>query len=248
MLETLEGYAARGLFPRNHEVPDRRVPIFVDEAGRRCAMAHLIEVSGGGDLVARISATANRARIHELAGVPELRQWLERAGMTLEEAALIQPEYGYQQIVEEEKPREEVMTAGTFVAVGFGVPAVALNLRTDQPWSRRQQNAAFGLLTGASLLALGLTDALYDDELRGTGYIHLTVGGVASVLSIMNLARGPNEKPADAESSGGSAFDGDAFEQARGAAVAAAPPRSSTRVVVRSGTEGEPQLGLHVTF
>jgi hypothetical protein len=170
LLAALTEYAARGVFPRNRYLPDRRVPVFVDGAGRRCAMAYLIETSGHTEMVARIAATANLATIYELADDPGLRVWLNGAGISLDEAALIQPEYGpYPHEEKEQIPRDGVMTAGTVMAVGFGFPAVALNLRLDEPWSRRRQNGVFGLMTGASLLALGLTDAFEDGDLRGTG-------------------------------------------------------------------------------
>lgn len=56
-------------------------------------MGHLIESSGGGDLVQRISLEQNYARVRELAELPELVSWLEASGLTLDEAATIQPAY-----------------------------------------------------------------------------------------------------------------------------------------------------------
>lgn len=96
MLEALAEYRARGVFPQNLDLPDRKVPYFVDASGIRCAMAHLIEISGGGALVERIARTRNNATIHELADEPELVAWLGAAGLTLEEAATIQPSYCFE--------------------------------------------------------------------------------------------------------------------------------------------------------
>jgi MYXO-CTERM domain-containing protein len=95
LLGELSRYRRRGRFPRH---PDRRgnpVPQFIDEHGTRCAVAHLMEVSGQGALVRHIAQTENAARVHALARLPELRAWLSAAGFSLDEAARIQPAYCY---------------------------------------------------------------------------------------------------------------------------------------------------------
>jgi hypothetical protein len=89
----LERYARAGRFPRNRLFPGRYVPCFVDDAGTRCAVGHLLEASGAGALVAHVRRTANHARIPELAKDPALQAWLDRGGLSVEEAARIQPEY-----------------------------------------------------------------------------------------------------------------------------------------------------------
>jgi hypothetical protein len=92
VIEQLAAYRARGEFPRNLDFAER-TPYFIDDRGVRCAMAHLIEHNGGGALVARVAATANNARVRELAADPALIAWLDVHGMTAAEAARVQPEY-----------------------------------------------------------------------------------------------------------------------------------------------------------
>ncbi|NUO48587.1 MAG: hypothetical protein HOV80_06995 [Polyangiaceae bacterium] len=86
-------YASRGRFPKNEDRLVPRAPAFVDPYGTRCAMAHLIESSGGGALVERVVATKNNAFVSELARDPALVTWLDGSGLTKDEAALIQPSY-----------------------------------------------------------------------------------------------------------------------------------------------------------
>ena len=93
LLDELRRYRRAGRFPLNHAFRGRLVPEFIDAHGTRCAMAHLMEISGQGDLVRHIARTENNARVRELARLPELRAWLAAAGLSLEEAALIQPQY-----------------------------------------------------------------------------------------------------------------------------------------------------------
>ena len=72
------------------------MPFFRDGHGARCAMAYLIERSGRRDLVDRIALTRNNAFIAELATDPALRVWLDSVGVSVTEAARIQPAYAPQ--------------------------------------------------------------------------------------------------------------------------------------------------------
>jgi len=92
-LERLDRYRRRARFPRNRRFPGKRVPHFIDDAGTRCAMGHLIELGGGRDLVGRIASERNYARVRELVDLSELVEWLDANGLTLEEAERIQPTY-----------------------------------------------------------------------------------------------------------------------------------------------------------
>lgn len=97
IIAALEGYARRGVFPRNRDFRHSLVPYFVDAAGVRCAVAHLIEHTGDEELVRDIARQDNNARIAELARDkqigPRLGAWLERVGLEATETARIQPGY-----------------------------------------------------------------------------------------------------------------------------------------------------------
>ena len=93
LLEELALYRERGVFPKNRDFLDERRPYFVDADGTRCAMAHLMEIGGAGDLVAEIAGTNNNAYVSELAADERFVAWLDAAGLTVEEAAAIQPGY-----------------------------------------------------------------------------------------------------------------------------------------------------------
>jgi hypothetical protein len=93
LLGELARYRRRGVFPKNRDFPERAMPYFVDADGTRCAVAHLLEVGGQAALVAKIARERNNAFVRELADEPELLAWLDAAGMSVEEAAAIQPTY-----------------------------------------------------------------------------------------------------------------------------------------------------------
>ncbi len=93
-IAVLREYRSRGQFPHNTEFPNRRVPYFMDSEGTLCALPYLMARSGDRDLVNQVAATHNNAYVAELAGNAEVTEWLTREGLTLEEAALIQPMHG----------------------------------------------------------------------------------------------------------------------------------------------------------
>jgi hypothetical protein len=89
----LQEYRDAGVFPRNLVSRDA-TPVFVDPFGTHCAMGYLIARSGRSDIVGRIASTRNLARIPELADDRALIAWLDSAGLSVTEAARIQPTYG----------------------------------------------------------------------------------------------------------------------------------------------------------
>lgn len=89
-LDLLREYRERGLFGANTDVPGQRQPYFVDAAGRRCAVAHLLDRTGNGALTLEVAAGANAAWVADLSTNSALCAWLDRHGLSLEEAARIQ--------------------------------------------------------------------------------------------------------------------------------------------------------------
>jgi hypothetical protein len=95
LLDELRAYRERGVFPKNRDFPDRLVPYFIDAEGVPCAMGQLVIASGHGAFAEEIRATRNNAYIAELAAMDgRLAAWGEEHGITLEEAARVQPGYG----------------------------------------------------------------------------------------------------------------------------------------------------------
>jgi hypothetical protein len=92
LLRVLAAYAQHGRFPRNPNFA-RHTPYFIDASETRCAMAHLIEGSGDRELVERVAQTRNNAFVRQLQADLALRAWLSWAGLTMREAARIQPAY-----------------------------------------------------------------------------------------------------------------------------------------------------------
>ena len=92
-LNWLREYRERGEFPHNHTHAGGRVPVFVDEHGTPCAVAYLLQESGRESLVREIASVDNNVYAWELADDARFSEWLDEMGLTLEEAARIQPNY-----------------------------------------------------------------------------------------------------------------------------------------------------------
>ena len=104
------------------------MPYFIDEDGTRCAMAHLLEVGGQHDLVSKIAQMRNHATVFELADDHDLVVWLAAAGISLNEAARIQPSYCL------ETPAERCFCNGLMShEIGEGTVVTAGSLSANPP-------------------------------------------------------------------------------------------------------------------
>ena len=92
LIGALDAYRKRaefGLGPMRWLV-DGRNALFVDDGGRRCAVAHMLDASGQGAMTRLVAKTHNGAWVCELSETPALKAWLARSGFTIREAARIQ--------------------------------------------------------------------------------------------------------------------------------------------------------------
>jgi len=167
--------------------------VFVDEHGTRCAMAYLIERSGEPTLVSRIARTRNLARIRDLAGDPELVAWLDRNGITIAEAARIQPAYDGEPPSGSDQGSSAL--AGGAIGAVVGLTGVALNLSLGQSQNSRNARGLTGVLFG--LVGAGVGAAILaseEDPARVLGAFDVGLGVVSLGLGLRQL----NARPAPA--------------------------------------------------
>lgn len=191
-LARLEAYRRRGEFPENR-VRRERTPVFVDARGVHCAVGHLLALDGETALVARIAATKNCARIRELADEPELVAWLDRNGLTLEEAAHIQPQYGpYNDVVVSDGGgdggyQDLVVTSSMLAATG-----VLANLDRGRTPASRSARVIYGSVVGAAAVGVGLVgfDGSHSENLG-------MLSAVTGLLSLMSTLHNHGTRPGD---------------------------------------------------
>jgi hypothetical protein len=188
-LTWLEEYRTAGVFPHNHVRPGQRVPVFVDPHGTPCAVGYLMLRSGHDDLVEDIVRTDNLVRVHDLRDDARLGAWLEAHGITLAEAALIQPGYDYIRPPSDPVPASSHYRPAT---VGFSLATAALASYTAMlgadrgtPWV---DALALGTTMGHAYLILSANDTYPEEPTWAVGLN--VVGLVASVGSeIFRIAR-----------------------------------------------------------
>ena len=179
----LEEYRRRGEFPENR-VRRERTPVFVDSRGVHCAVGHLLALDGETALVTRIASTRNCARVRELADEPGLVAWLDRHGLTLEEAARIQPTYdGGGGLIGEGSTvtrNDAYPTVAVFSTV-LSATGVLVNVERGDTPASRSARVIYGSIVGATGICVGVA-GFGGGRSDGLG---LLAGG-AGLLSILS--------------------------------------------------------------
>lgn len=96
LLQHLHEYWTQGKFPQNTRHVSSRESYFVDDANTPCAMGYLMLCDGQKELVEKVRNTNNHVHLSDLTH-GEVLDWIKQSGFTQEEAALVQPTYGYRQ-------------------------------------------------------------------------------------------------------------------------------------------------------
>lgn len=93
MIQLLDGYRQRGIFPINYHKKER-IPVFIDEDNTYCAVAYLLLNTGYKEVAERIAKDDNYIWVKEIDD-PDFPAWQQSSGLTLEELKLIQGAYDF---------------------------------------------------------------------------------------------------------------------------------------------------------
>jgi hypothetical protein len=159
-------------------------------------MAFLIAASGRGDLVDHIARTRNYAFIPDLVDVPGLAQWLEEHGLTVAEAARIQPSYDdWPCCVIGDPPVRKPSTG--YVAASAGAStlsalSIAWNARSVDRVAAQRWKGFFGAGVGGANLVLGLSKLGSDGwENHAAAIWNIALGATAGFLGVRALVVKP---------------------------------------------------------
>jgi hypothetical protein len=224
-IRRLAEYRDAGSFPHNHDFPGAAIPYFVDHRGVHCAVGYLLQQSGRSDIVARVRAADNNVRVPALAGDTAFTNWLDASGLTLAEAARIQPQYG--EIPPEPEPvarNDDARIGLALLSSGLGAASIAWNARAGE--SRNSGlRAALGYVAGAAGIAMALNNRDAGDGAKFLGFASGTIGVGSAAMATRTLMRSSGE--------GG---------PARSARLSAAP------AVLASGDRAAPGIVVNLRF
>jgi len=191
LVATLRQYDDRGAFPNNYDFPEQLTPYFVDrKTGVRCAVAHLLQSTGRRDIVDRVARANNNVLVADLAGDTAFTSWLDQQGITLAEAARIQPSYegdgspgvGVGTVV--------AVVGGSLLAVGSAVGTSIWNSTGNADGHNRFGNV-LGVTSGLLTTVVGgaiATGAQGGDQ-QAIGVSVVLVGGLSVALGSRGFAR-----------------------------------------------------------
>lgn len=92
LLDILNEYWKAGIFPKNYDYADQRIPCFIDKDGNICAVGYLIERSAGRKVAEAINQKYKYEYVLAMDD-PTVDEWILSSGLSKEECAMIQPSY-----------------------------------------------------------------------------------------------------------------------------------------------------------
>lgn len=189
LIAWLREYRDAGRFPQNDRFADLTIPFFRDSRGTLCAMAYLVDRSGREDIVDRIAKARNNAYIGELTDDRDLVAWLDESGLSVAEAARIQPGYdgggccwigpGPDPVVSN---RDRVSTSYALASMGLG--GSSLGTIGFNAFSPSRSSGALGVVAGVATLIAG---ASYLDEGPGNQKVAIANTAVGSIAALAGL-------------------------------------------------------------
>ncbi|WP_300664223.1 hypothetical protein [Fluviicola sp.] len=138
LTEVLSDYRLQGVFPVNYNRSER-IPVFIDEMDRHCAVGYLMKETGFENLALQISKGDNYIWVKDLSG-EEVLKWQSMSGFTLEELKLIQGAYdSYMPFALEQPNRIEIPQKPEVICMNFKQKDLARSSSktgTDRIWIR----------------------------------------------------------------------------------------------------------------
>jgi hypothetical protein len=191
----LREYRNAGRFPQNDRFRGQFVPFFQDSRGTLCAMAYLIDRSGRGDVVDHIAKSRNNAYIRELTDDRELVAWLDASGLSVSEAARIQPMYGDNPccvIADPVVPDRRVSTNYALLSMGLGgssLGTLGFNL-----FSPSRTSGGAGVTAGVAAIIAGAAHIKDGGGNEKVATANVAVGSVAVIAGLRTLFAYPRAR------------------------------------------------------
>ena len=180
LISWLRDYRNGGTFPENDRLTDRAMPFFRDSRGTLCAMAYLVDRSGRKDILDQIAKTRNNAFIRELTDDRALVAWLNTSGLSVDEAARIQPMYGSYPVFVADQKR----VSANYALLSMGLGGSSLGSLGFNLFTPSHTSGGVGLAPGVATIIAG---AAHLDETGGNKRIAVANTALGSLAAISAL-------------------------------------------------------------
>jgi len=179
-LDLLHEYWTRGNFPKNYDHPGQRKPCFMDRDGNICAVGYLVASSEGIETARTINEQFKYADIYDIK-LQEMTDWVGKSGLTVQELAMIQPQYSYTQ------PDNDRTSLPSALLSGVNISLITLNgIQITNPVESKR-TPVLGIVFGLGQLFTGLANYPTDHVFNGSGY---RVSGDKKAISLINIGLG----------------------------------------------------------
>jgi hypothetical protein len=201
MLDLLNEYWTAGIFPKNYDYPDQRMPCFIDKDGNICAVGYLIEQTAGRQTAEEINS---KFKYEYLLAMNDqtVDSWIQSSGLTKEECAMVQPTYG-------STPTDIISptySISSSLICGLNLSLNTINGIQISKGANSKIIPILGLITGVGQITLGTLNYPKEQITWGGTYvnpaqrnltlINIGLGTATMILSSWNLITNikPKEK------------------------------------------------------
>jgi len=184
LLDLLHEYWTAGIFPRNYDYVNKRVPCFIDKDGRICAVGYLIEQTAGRQVAEKINDEHKYDKLLKM-NDPIVYSWVATSGLTKEECAMIQPAYGTPPNYNNNYISQEYGIASAILG-GANLSLCTINAIQISEGTDNKTIPIVGLCTGAGSVVLGLINM----PENGSQGLYNTTNESQQILSIINIGVG----------------------------------------------------------
>lgn len=184
LIRWLREYRDAGRFPINDRFANSTVPFFRDSQGTLCAMAYLVDRSGRADIVDRVARTRNNAFIRELTDDRDLVAWLDASGLSVSEAARIQPTYGPPPPIVVSDPNQ---VSSNYALLSMGLGGTSLGTLGFNLFSPSRTSGAAGFAAGVATIIAGAAHIKDGGGDETVAKADVAVGSVAVIGALRAL-------------------------------------------------------------
>lgn len=195
LINLLHEYRTAGVFPGNYDYPGKRKPCFIDKDNRLCAVGYLVEKTAGRRAAENINRKYKYNEIFTMNDT-SLDDWIANSGLTKEECAMIQPQYGYIPTPTENHISSSYgISSSAFCGINFSLNV--LNALQMLKGTTGKMVPAIGLITGAGQVVLGVAAFPKDgnsfngrpanESKKTLSMVNIGIGTTTMLLSAWNL-------------------------------------------------------------